>query len=119
LVVFKVPDNEVKTMTELYRIAEREGRDVKDVMVQAVKEYVELHGPGNSQTLIPSFVLGGIKSDGQIEQQIVKHYLSKREARYLDVVRRVREAGFPDSKVIATVNKVIKQLIDSNVKVWR
>lgn len=117
--MFKVPGDMADTMTELYNIARRDGVDVKDIMASAIKEYVDVHGPGNSQTLIPSFASGGNKSNGQIEAEIIRELLNKGEVRYVDVVNRVRNSGLGNDRVLPAVNHIVKALVDKEVKVWK
>jgi len=119
LFVFKVPGDMADTMTELYNIARRDGVDVKDIMALAIKEYVDVHGPGNSQTLIPSFVPGGSKSNGQVEAEIIRELLNKGEVRYVDVVNRVRNSGLGNDRILPAVNHIVKALVDKEVAVWR
>jgi len=106
-------------MEEFYRIAEREGVAVKKVMVWAIEEYVERHGPGNSQTLLGSFVLGGTRSDGQVEQEIVNRLLDKSDVSYGEIVQRVRGAGVPTKGLLVAVNKIVGKLRERGVKVWQ
>lgn len=108
-------------MEKAYTIIKRESLSFDEFCVAAVDEYVARHFDGNYQTILGSYEDGGIKSEGQQEQTLVRFYVDRgQEVRYTDVVARIRETlGYEGSKLIAATERLAQRLYEKGVKVWR
>lgn len=119
IVGFKV--NKPETVDSLKTIAKREGVLLREIYNRAFEEYASRHGPGNYQTLIGSFQPGGIKSGGQIEQEITNELISKfpfHELKYIDIIKRCRSRDLKKD-TSNTADRVAQELSKKGWKVWR
>ncbi len=114
---FKIRNPEV--IDKLKVIAKREAKDIKELYNLAVEEYVEKHFDGNYQTLMGSFADGGIKSDGQLEQEIINQLKapSLKDVKFNKITGLCREAGFKKDLVEHAEN-ISRQLIKEGYKIW-
>lgn len=117
---FRCPDFEL--MGNIHTIAKREGQPVAEIIIEALREYDERHGPGNSQTILGSFVAGGVRSEGQIEQEIINGFQASpdwREIKFKDIISRLREHGYSSKKLRQGAERVAEALKEKGRQVWR
>lgn len=104
-------------------IIKREALSFDNFCYTAVEEYVARHFDGNYQTVLGSYEPGGVKSEGQQEQELVKYYLRDRagyDVKYSDIATRLRERlGYKGSKLISATERLAKLLHEKGIKVWR
>ena len=114
---FKADDEVLRNLIELAR---REGVSMSEILNRAFKDYWKKHGAGNYQTMIGSFAQGGIKSDGQLEAEIINAIITKfdHEVRYVEVLKLCRESGFRKAAV-STADRLAYELSKRGWKVWR
>ena len=110
-------------MEKAYTIIRREALSFDEFCVAAVEEYVGRHFDGNYQTLLASYDEGGIKSEGQQEQELFRYYLERAKAGYeirlQEIKDRVRSTlGYEGQKIKSTAEDIAQRLHDENVKVW-
>ena len=111
-------------MEKAYAIIKRESLTFDKFCVDAIGEYVARHFDGNYQTVLGSYEPGGVKSEGQREQELVKYYLSRDrdgyDVKYSDIGDSLRERlGYKGSKLISATERLAKLLHEKGVKVWR
>ena len=108
---------------EIDRIANREKCSRSKIIVCGLAEYIDRHGLGNSQTLLSSYDEGGLKSDGQIEQEIIQYFIKRYENHYEitygDIGKQVRLQGFKTDQVIPTIDRIVNQLLAKEVAIIR
>ena len=107
------------TFEEIKKIAKREGESTSAIIVKALKDYVKEHGKGNYQTLFKSYLEGGFKSDGQMEQEIFRKFQDKRELLFRDIVSELRRLNYTGRKLMKASEKIMSQLVEEGVKIIR
>ena len=122
LIDYPLKDQEKYTYMEKVRaIMRRETLSFNQIATAALSEYVDRHYYGNSQTLLSSYEPGGIKSEGQLEQGIVKHFTDKHlEGWYIylrDIVAELIHLGFSGDKLAPAQRRVVDQLLENKVKI--
>jgi len=110
-------------MEKAYTIIRRESYTFDEFCTRAVEEYVGRHFDGNYQTLLASYKPGGVKSEGQQEQELYKYYLDRAEKgmdiRLTEIKTRLRETlGYEGGKVQQTAERIAQRLHEEDVKVW-
>lgn len=110
-----------KDMETFQEWCKREGMDFNKGIRLAIKETIERHQAGNYQTLIPSFEEGGVKSDGQLEQEIIQKYLTKngQDIPYREILRDVKAIGYKGIKAAQAATRIAYSLNQVGKKVWR
>lgn len=118
---FSVPLDEVYLIDEIDKIAQREGMNRGEILLEAIKEYWEEHRKGNYQHYIESFIPNGIQSNRQIEQEIINYFKENPyDVRYNQVRDRVKDdLKYTGKKLVDTTNSIIKKLHELEIKVWR
>lgn len=104
------------------RIADRENATRTSIILKALEEYDEWHGKGNSQTTMESHFPGGIRSDGQIQQEIILEFEAKPEwmdINFKAIILRLKEVGYSKEKLSQSADRVAKTLNEKGRKVWR
>ena len=111
----------LETMESFHTIIRREGIPFNRGMRQAIEEYVRRHGDGNTQTLLASYQPGGKKSEGQLEQEVVRFFQGlKREVNRKEVLEKViTDLGYSRGRASQVADGLVRQLRDSGVRVWR
>jgi len=106
---------------EIDRIANREKCSRSKIIVCGLAEYIDRHGLGNSQTLLSSYDEGGLKSDGQIEQEIIQYFIKRQENHYevnaREIGEQVRLNGVKGDQTSSTIDRIVKQLLAKEVRV--
>lgn len=110
----------LELMEKFYKVLKREGFNLNEGMKQAIELYVERHGDGNWQTELDSYQPGGTMSEGQLEQQIIRHFQAlERDIKRSEILAKVKEQlKYPPSRLPAVVTGLSKQLRDLGVRVW-
>ena len=124
---FKVPLNDPThygVMEKAFIIIKREAMSFDNFCYTAVEEYVARHFDGNYQTLLGSYEEGGIKSEGQQEQELVEYYLNRDkdgyDVKYSNIGVSLRERlGYKGSELISATERLAKLLHEKGIKVWR
>ena len=111
-------------MEKAYTIIKRENITFDKFCVDAVGEYVARHFDGNYQTLLGSYEEGGIKSEGQQEQELVEYHLSRDrdgyDVKYSNIGASLRDRlGYKGSKLISATERLVKLLHEKGIKIWR
>ncbi len=102
-------------------ILNREGVIFREGIKRAIELYVMRHGPGNYQTLLASYEPGGVRSEGQLEQEIIRHFqgLNRDIKRSELMFKIIKDLGYTRSRASKTADGLAKQLSDLGVKIWR
>ena len=110
-----------KTMEIFYEVLQREGIGFNKGMKAAIELFIERHGDGNYQTMMNSYQPGGIKSEGQIEQEIVRYFQGlERDLTLKELLAKVMEdLGYPRGRASKVADGLAKQMSDLGVKIWR
>jgi hypothetical protein len=121
---FEYPINDPqarKILEDFYKILVREGWDLKEGMKQAIELYVERHGPGNYQTLMNSFQPKGHRSEGQLEQELVRYFQGlERDITGREILAKIKkELGYDSKRAAATLDRIGQQLHELGVRIWR
>ena len=105
----------------MYLIAKREGKSFGELVVHSLEEYEVKHLKGNFQTVFESYQEGGVKSEGQHEQEILRHFQGlNRELNYKDIIAKVKtDLGHNAKKARVTADNITRRLKEAGVKVWR
>ena len=108
-------------INEIDRIANREKCSRSKIIVCGLAEYIDRHGLGNSQTLLSSYEEGGLKSDGQLEQEIIQYFIKRQENHYevnaREIGEQVRLNGVKGDQTSSTIDRIVKQLLAKEVRV--
>jgi hypothetical protein len=109
-------------MEKAYKIIKRESITFDKLCTQAIEEYVGRHFDGNYQTLLASYEIDGIKSEGQQEQEIIRHFESRHKdgykIKYIDITSRLREAlTYSGTKLVNTAQRIAKDLHEKGMEV--
>ena len=111
----------LQIIEEIDRIANREKSSRSKIIVTSMAEYIDRHAPGNSQTLLSSYEEGGLKSDGQLEQEIIQYFIKRQENHYevnaRDIGEQVRLNGVKGEQTSPTIDRIVKQLLAKEVRV--
>jgi hypothetical protein len=115
---FKIEDP--KVVDSLKKIAKTEGVQLRKIYNKALAEYAERHSAGNPQTLLPSFEKDGVKSLGQIEQEIFTEIKSwKRDVQKWEIMEALEARDIVEvKKKLFSTRLIIKKLTGEGVKVW-
>ena len=109
-------------MEKAYTIIRREAMSFDEFCVAAVEEYVGRHFDGNYQTLLASYEPGGVKSEGQQEQELIRYYQDRAgdgfDVRLPDIKDRLRDMGYEGGKVQNSAFRIVQRLHELEVKVW-
>jgi len=109
-------------MEKAYVIIRRESLTFDTFCTQAVEEYVQRHYDGNYQTLLGSYEPGGIKSEGQQEQELIRYYQGRFKdgftVRVDDIKYSLRDMGYEGVKVQQAAERIAQRLHELEVKVW-
>ena len=107
-------------------ICKREGRKVSDHLGAFIDNYVIVHDPGNSQTLMTSYgVEVKLDSLAMIEgrlRQLCMEYSKKGtpdELRYRDVMGFAKDLITSTKTRLAVVERTVEWLHEKGVRVWR
>ncbi len=107
-------------MRGLQEIAKRERLNFNDIAIKAFEEFLDRHGPGNSQTLLDSFEPEGIKSDGQLETEVFRLFESRfMDVLYREVIEELKRKGFTGQKLVEAAKRVCKALKAEGLKVYQ
>ena len=106
----------LEILTEIDRIADRERTSRSHVIMCALAEYSEVHGPGNYQTVLASYEPGGVKSDAQQEQLVVNELIKEYEKigqpiHLRSIIQTLRKIDVSPEKIPAARERVIEQLL--------
>ncbi len=110
----------IEVLTEIDRIADRERTSRSHIIMCALAEYSEVHGPGNYQTVLASYEPGGVKSDAQQEQLVVNELVKEYE-RYgqpihlRSIIHTLRKIDVSPEKIPPARERVIEQLLMKEV----
>jgi|TARA_R100000093_G_scaffold37052_2_gene19523 hypothetical protein len=119
---FRCSDHEL--MEDIWDIAKREAITFGDLCVQALEEYNERHGAGNSQTLLESYGAGGVKSDGQLEQELARTLIARYAQGsgaldFSEIIRWLRiQEDIQAPKLKPMADRVAKKIGELGIKVW-
>ena len=114
----------VELIRRINVIAEREKTPRSELMKLAIRDYVERHYPGNSQTLYTSYCEGGDKSAGQFEQEIIRFFEKQSKDGFMvyrrGILKKLRdELNYSGGKLLSTTDRICVELGKSGVKVWQ
>jgi len=104
------------------QIMSREGSNVSKHLWDYIEDYVDIHDPGNPQSRITSFMLGGSYDMAAIEGEIrqIFHSRAKKGAETtLKEIRQVCRAHIDMEKALAMAERVHTWLREQGVVVWR
>jgi len=117
MVQFRVPREKHELMDRIQVIAKREGENVNDVIIRALDEYDEKHWKGNYQTLMESFEEGGVKSNGQFQQEIIRQLEHRKSTYWKEIIRILKQKGIKPKKRVEMGREIAKALKDKEVEV--
>lgn len=104
---------------EIDQIADRERIPRSELIMKALANYHNKHFKGNSQTLLPSFGEGGIKSQGQIANDLLHSFEGEKDVEFRKVLAKVRSIGIVKRWEIEVAEAVVKELREKGVRIWR
>ena len=119
---FSISVEDAETLIpEIDKIARREGVSRSAIVVTALKEYWKIHRKGNYQHYMTGFLPGGVKSDRQIEQDIINYFMNNQlDVKYSEVAMRIRsDLGYKGKSLIDAIERIVKKLHDNGVKIWK
>jgi len=101
----------------------REGSNFSQHIKNYITEYVRVHGPGNPQSLVTSFIEGGAHDVGAVEGEIRQIFKARGEKGVILNARdilQVCHAHFDNPKQARAVSdRVCEWLTKIGEKVWR
>ena len=99
---------------DFLRICKREGSSASEKLTGYVEQYVEVHRPGNPQTLMPSYAENGAVNmenlEGRLRQQCVEWARKNGSISYDDVVLRAKGLGVDPKPRVAMARRTVKWL---------
>ncbi|KKM63016.1 hypothetical protein LCGC14_1515700 [marine sediment metagenome] len=104
------------TWKDIEEIAEREKASVSSIIVKSLRDYAKIHRDGNFQTKWPSYAEGGIKSKGQVLQELNKKarqfFLERGKASRSEILEYLKEKGIPGQERVSIANGLLSWLKD-------
>lgn len=109
-------------MEKAYIIIKREALSFDDLCFSAIDEYVKRHYDGNFQTILGSYEPGGVKSEGQQEQALIRYYEARHKdgykVNYNDLIERLRESlEYSGTQLVNTAQRIAKTLHEKGMEV--
>jgi len=91
--------------------------------MEYIKEYVDVHDPGNPQARMTSFVDGGSYDIGTIEGEIRQIFYSRAKKKgvepNLTQIKTMCRAHLDGDKASAMAERVYNWLVEQGVRAWR
>jgi hypothetical protein len=108
------------------RICRREGSSGSEKLTEFIRRYVEIHAPGNPQTVMNSYTPDGSITSDNIEGRVRQLALEESrkgipgEVSYRRVLEIVRGEGVQGKAALAMADRTASWLFKAmKVKVWR
>ena len=114
---FKCSDRDL--IGQVWDISKRESKTFGDTIIWALEELVIRHGAGNFQTLMGSYGEDGVKSEGQLEQEIYREFMDKYEVKHSDILMAVKRLGYDGKKAGQITGSIALRLHKEGKKVWQ
>lgn len=123
---FYIPESFRGTWEKFLEISRREGKNASVLIREFVSEYVDMHAPGNPQTVMNSFAPDGSITRDNIEGRIRQlaleesRKLGKGEINYMRIMEFVKSEGIQGKAAVAMSERTAIWLFKAmKVKVWR
>ena len=105
------------------QIVRREGSNVSRNLMEYIKDYVDVHDPGNPQARITSFATGGSADIGAIEGEIRQIFKARGEKgislTHKEILQVCRAHFTNPNHAGAVCERVCEWLTNIGEKVWR
>lgn len=98
-------------------IAKRENKPFGEIIVAALQEYDEKHWDGNFQTVIESYRDGGVKSQGQIEAEIIRELQDNKKVQFKGILDILIKRGIAPRQRKDMAQKIDKKLRQKKVRI--